>query len=333
MPGVKWGILSTSSFARAKILPALRRAQHVEVVAIASRDRARAAAVAAEHGIPAAYGSYDELLADPAVEVIYNPTPNHLHVPWSIRALAVGKHVLCEKPIALTAGEARTLLDAARRHPHLKVMEAFMYRLHPQWIRAAQIVRDGGIGKPEAMQCLFSYFNDDAENVRNQADIGGGALLDIGCYAISTARLLFGAEPDRVLGRIDRDPRFGTDRTVTGVLAFGQATASFTCATQLQPYQRVHLLGSEGRIEIEIPFNAPPDRACRLWHVCGDHSDEISFEICDQYTLEGDAFSRAVLDGTPPPTPLEDAIANMQVIDAIRASAAANAWVDLPPRR
>ncbi|TMQ03335.1 MAG: Gfo/Idh/MocA family oxidoreductase [Deltaproteobacteria bacterium] len=334
MQKLRWGILSTSRFARTKILPALRHAARVEVAAIASRDVERARRVAAEFAIPKAYGAYDELLADPDIDVIYNPAPNHLHVPWSIKALEAGKHVLCEKPIALSAAEARTLLDASRRHPRQKIMEAFMYRLHPQWRRAAAIVRGGGVGEPLAVQTLFSYVNEDPNNIRNQADIGGGALMDIGCYAISVARLVFGAEPHRALGRADIDPRFGTDRVISGLLDFGRATASFTCATQLQPYQRVHILGAEGRIEIEIPFNAPPDRPCRIWHQRGNHSDEISFEVCDQYTIEGDELSRAILEDTPVPTPLEDAVANMCVIDAVVASARAGTWVDvaqIPP--
>jgi len=330
MQKVRWGILSTSRFAQTKILPALRRCAHVEVAAVASRELARARTVAADFKIPKAYGSYDELLADPDIDVIYNPSPNHLHVPWSLKALDAGKHVLCEKPIGLSAAEAQTLLDASRRHPRQKIMEAFMYRLHPQWRRAVSIVRDGGVGEPLGVHTWFSYFNEDPDNVRNQPDIGGGALMDIGCYAISVARLVFGAEPRRALGRFDVDPRFGTDRIVSGVLDFGSPSALFTCGTQLQPYQRVHIVGTEGRVEIEIPFNAPPDRPCRIWHQRGEHSEEISFEICDQYTIEGDELSRAILDDTPVPTPLEDAVANMRVIDAVVASARGGTWVDVP---
>ncbi len=323
------GILSTSRFARTKILPALGRCDHVELAAIASRDLGRARQVAADFGIPKAYGSYEEMLADPEIDVIYNPSPNHLHVPWSIKALEAGKHVLCEKPIALTAAGAQTLLDASRRHPRQKIMEGFMYRLHPQWRRAVAIVRGGGIGEPLVIQSMFSYTNEDPSYIRNQADIGGGALLDIGCYTVSLARLVFDAAPRRVLGLVDTDPRFKTDRTASALLDFGRQTSSFTCSTQLAPYQRVHILGAEGRIEIEIPFNAPPDQPCRLWHQRGDRTEEIAFAICDQYTIEGDEFSRAVLDDTPVPTPLEDAVANMRVLDAIVASARSGGWVDI----
>jgi predicted dehydrogenase len=329
MRRIRWGVLSTSGFARTKILPALRGCRHVELVAIASRDVARARAVAAEHGIPKAYGSYDELLADPEIDVVYNPSPNHLHVPWSIKALEAGKHVLCEKPIGLDAAEAQTLLAVARRHPRQKIMEAFMYRLHPQWRRAIQIVRAGGVGEPRVVQSMFSYFNDDPANVRNHPALGGGAVMDIGCYTISLARLVFGAEPRRVVGLVDRDPKFHIDRITSALLDFGAQTSSFTCSMQLQPYQRVNIFGAEGRIEIEIPFNAPPDRPCRLWHQRGDQIDEIAFEICDQYTIEADELSRAILDDLPVPTPLEDAVANMRVIDAVLASARSGAWVDV----
>jgi predicted dehydrogenase len=208
-------------------------------------------------------------------------------------------------------------------------MEAFMYRLHPQWRRAVSLVREGGIGESMFIQTLFSYFNDDPSNVRNQPGIGGGALMDIGCYAISLARLVFGVEPRRVLGRVEIDPRFQTDRMMTALLDFGRQTSSFTCATQLEAYQRVHIVGTEGRIEIEIPFNAPPDQRCRIWHQRGNGIDEIDFDICDQYTIEGDELSRAILDDTPVPTPLEDAVANMRVIDAVAASARTDAWVDV----
>jgi predicted dehydrogenase len=329
MAKVRWGILSTSWFAREKVIPALKKCQHVELAAIASRDLAKARAVADEMGFPKAYGSYEQLLADPDIDVIYVPAPNHLHVPWSIRALEAGKHVLCEKPIGLDAAEARQLLEVARRHPKQKAMEAFMYRLHPQWRRALQIVREGGVGEARVLESFFSYFNADPKNVRNQSDIGGGGLMDIGCYNISFARWVFGSEPRRVVGIMEYDPAFKTDRITSGLLDFGQQTSTFTCAMQLNPYQRANIHGTEGRIEIEIPCNAPPDRPCRIWHQRGDEIEEIVFEVCDQYTLEGDAFSLAVLNDTVVPTPLEDAVANMRVIDAIVESAKTGRWVDL----
>jgi predicted dehydrogenase len=327
MTKVRWGVLSTANIGVAKVLPAMQRGALCDVTAIASRDLAKAQATAKQLGIPKAYGSYEELLADRDIDAIYNPLPNHLHVPWSIKALEAGKHVLCEKPIALTTAEAQTLADAAKQHPQLKVIEAFMYRHHPQWQRARQIVTEGGIGTLRTIQSIFSYYNTDPNNVRNQADIGGGGLMDIGCYNISISRFIFGAEPQRVCGIVEYDPRFKTDRLVSGMLDFGTGTATFTCSTQLASYQRVNIFGDTGRIEIEIPFNAPPDRPCKIWHQHDGRIEEIVFDICDQYTLQGDALARAILDDTPVPTPITDAVANMAVIEALVRSSKSGTWV------
>jgi predicted dehydrogenase len=327
MRKIRWGILSTANIGVAKVIPAMQRGELCEIVAIASRSQATADAAARKLGIPVAYGSYDELLADPSIEAVYNPMPNHLHVPWAIRALEAGKHVLCEKPIALTTAEAETLVEASRRHPQLKAMEAFMYRHHPQWVRARELVQSGAIGELRTINSFFSYFLRDPNNVRNMADIGGGGLMDIGCYNISLSRFIFGAEPRRVCGIVDYDPQFGTDRLASGMLDFGGGTATFTCSTQLTSYQRVNIYGTTGRVEIEIPFNAPPDQPCRMWHQHGSTIDEITFPVCDQYTIQGDLFSRAILEDTAVPTPLGDAVANMRVIEAIVASGRANGWV------
>jgi len=327
MSKVRWGVLSTANIGVAKVLPAMQRGEYCEVTAIASRSLEKAQAAAARLGIPKAYGSYEELLADPDVDAIYNPMPNHLHVAWSIKALQAGKHVLCEKPIALSAAEAQELADAARQYPKLKLMEAFMYRHHPQWRRAKQIVDDGGIGELRTIHSFFSYYNDDPGNIRNQADIGGGGLMDIGCYNISLSRFIFGAEPRRICGIVEFDPHLNTDRLASGILDFGRGTATFTCSTQLTPYQRVNIYGTSGRVEIEIPFNAPPDRPTKMWHQHDGTVDEIVFDICDQYTLQGDLFSQAILNDTPVPTPIEDAVANMRVIDAVFESAKSGAWV------
>jgi predicted dehydrogenase len=321
MNKVRWGVLGVAKIATEKVIPAMQRGELCEMAAIASRDKARAEAAAARLGIPRAYGSYEALLADPHIDAVYNPLPNHLHVPWSIKALEAGKHVLCEKPIALSAAEAETLVAAGRQRPRLKLMEAFMYRLHPQWKLAKRLVDEGRIGQLRTVATVFSYFNRDAANVRNQADIGGGGLMDIGCYAISLSRFLFAAEPRRVHGIVDFDPDFGTDRLASAVLEFDAGTSIFTVSTQLTPYQRVNILGTEGRVEIEIPFNAPPDRACRLWHAKTasgrQEVEEIALPVCDQYSIQGDAFSRAVLDDTLVPTPIEDAVANMRVVEAL----------------
>jgi predicted dehydrogenase len=329
MTKLRWGILGTSNFARNKILPALKDCECASVSAIASRSLEKAQAVARMFNVAKAYGSYEDLLADPDIDVIYNPLPNHLHVPWTIKALEAGKHVLCEKPIALSVVEAQTLLEAAERHPHLKVMEAFMYRFHPQWQRAKQIVLGGGIGDLRTVHSSFSYFNNDPGNIRNQTAAGGGGLMDIGCYCISLSRFLFEAEPNRVLGIVEYDPRFQTDRLASGILDFGRGTATFTCSTQLLWYQGVHIFGTTGCIEIEIPFNAPPDKPCRLWHQQGTGVEEIQFDICNQYSIQADQFSLAVLNDTPVPTPLADAVGNMRVIEAVLESGKKNGWATL----
>ncbi len=321
MRKIQWGVLSTARIGVNKVIPALQASQFGTVAAIASRDPEPARAVAQRLGIPRSHGSYEALLADPAVDAIYNPLPNHLHVPWSIRALEAGKHVLCEKPIGLNTGEARALLAAAQRFPKLKIMEAFMYRHHPQWQGAKRLIAQGGIGTLRTVQAFFSYSNLDPRNIRNDAAMGGGGMMDIGCYCISLARFLFAAEPVRVHGIAEIDPTFGVDRLASGMLEFPTGTATFTCATQLSAHQRVNIFGTEGRIEIEIPFNAPPDRPTRIAYERAGTTNTLTFPACNQYSIQGDLFARAILDGTPVPTPLEDALANLRVIEDLLAQA------------
>lgn len=323
---LRWGVLSTSKFAAEKVIPAMQRGQHTAVVAIASRSHDAATAAAQRLGIPRVHGSYEALLADPEVDAVYNPLPNHMHVPWSIKALEAGKHVLCEKPIALTALEAMQLAEAGRRHPHLKLMEGFMYRHHPQWQKAKELTRTS-IGALRTVHTSFSYYNEDAGNIRNIRHAGGGGLMDIGCYPISLSRFLYDAEPQRVVAVVEHDPKFETDRLASAILDFGTGTATFTCSTQLVPYQRVNIFGTQGRVEIEIPFNAPPDRPCILWHQSGSNIETIQFPVCDQYTIQGDLFAQAVLQNKPVPTPIDDAVRNMEVIEALVQSAASGRWV------
>jgi predicted dehydrogenase len=327
---VRWGVLGVAKIATAKVIPAMQRGDWTEVAAIASRDLERARRAAVALGIPKAYGSYEELVNDPEIDAIYNPLPNQLHVPWSIRAAEAGKHVLCEKPIGLTPDEARALL-AARDRTGVKIQEAFMVRAHPQWIGAREIVRSGRIGPVHAVLGSFSYFNRDAMNIRNIPEYGGGALMDIGCYLVNTSRFVFGEEPRRVIAAIERDPDYDVDRLTSMLLEYPSGHAAGTCGTQMVAYQRIHVLGARGRIEIDIPFNAPPDRPCRL--VVDDGSDLfgagaelVEFETCDQYRLQGDSFSQAIREGAPAPYPLEDSVRNMAVIDALFRSAASGRW-------
>jgi predicted dehydrogenase len=323
MRKVRWGVLGTAHIAVKKVIPAMQRGDWCEIAAIASRDLPKAEEAAAALGIPKAYGSYEELLADPEIEAVYNPLPNHLHVPWSVRCAEAGKHVLCEKPLALDAGEARALLEAQTR-TGVKMGEAFMVRTHPQWLRARELVRAGRIGELRAAMGSFSYFNRDPANIRNVRAWGGGGLFDIGCYPINVSRFIFGEEPRRVMALLERDPEMQTDRLTSGMLDFPSGQAVFTCSTQLVPYQR-------GRIDIEIPFNAPPDRPCRIF--VDDGSDLFgagiqteTFPVCDQYTIQGDLFSQAVCGEGEVPVPLEDAVRNMAVIDALFRSAESGRW-------
>ena len=327
---VRWGILSTAGIGVKKVVPGMQKSEWVEVAAIASRDLAKAEQVASNLKIATAYGSYEELLADPQIEAIYNPLPNQLHVPWTIKAAEAGKHVLCEKPLGMTAADAKTLL-AVEARTGVKIGEAFMVRTHPQWLRACELVQTGKIGTLRSVQGFFSYFNNDPANIRNIPEYGGGALMDIGCYPINTARFLFGEEPLRVTATLDRDPAFKTDRLTSAILEFPSGHAVFTCSTQLVPYQRMQILGTKGRIEIEIPFNAPNDRPCRILlddgrDVFGGGITVETFPTCDQYTVQGDVFSRAIRGDGKVPVPLSDAIRNMAVIDAVFRAAQSGKW-------
>jgi predicted dehydrogenase len=320
---VRWGILSTALIGTARVIPGMLKSRELEVAAIASRDPAKAKETAAALGIPLAHGSYEALLADPSIDVIYNPLPNHLHVPLTLAAARAGKHVLCEKPMALTAAELEPLRPFTTK-VHLR--EAFMVRHHPQWHAAREHVREGAIGELRFIHAPFCYHNDNPANIRNRADIGGGALYDIGCYAIVAGRWFFEREPERVVAAADRDPAFGTDRVTSGLLDFGAGRQlAFTVSTQAARYQRLQLVGTKGRLEIEIPFNAPPDVPCRYFiddarAPDGSGIRTYSVPVADQYQLQAEAFSRAVGNEPPDATWLDDAAANLRVIDALFAS-------------
>jgi predicted dehydrogenase len=327
---VRWGVLSTANIGLKKVIPGMQQGQQTSVTAIASRDLAKAQEAAAALGIAKAYGSYEELLEDSEIDAIYNPLPNQLHVPWTIKAAEAGKHVLCEKPISLTAAEAETLLTV-RARTGVKIGEAFMIRSYPQWLRVRELLDAGRIGELRSIMGCFSYFNVDPANIRNNLESGGGGLMDIGCYMIHASRYAFAQEPIRVVGLIDHDPVMKTDRLTSAMLDFEGGQSIFTCSTQLVPYQRIHFLGTRGRIELEIPFNAPPDRPTRLFidsgkDVFGGGIETETFPVCDQYTLQGEAFSKAILEDTEVPVSVEDAIGNMAVIEAIFASATSGQW-------
>jgi predicted dehydrogenase len=327
---VEWGVLGVAHIAVKKVIPAMQRGEWSQVLAIASRDLSKAQRAAEQLGIRKAYGSYEELLADPEVEAIYIPLPNHLHVPWSIRAAEAGKHVLCEKPVSLTVEEAISLLKT-RDRTGVKIEEAFMIRTHPQWRRALDFIKEGRIGPVRSVMGYFNYYNRDLKNIRNILAYGGGALMDIGCYLVYTSRLIFGEEPARVSALIEVDPETRTDVITSAILHFPSGRSVFTCSTQLVPYQRVQIFGTTGRIEIEIPFNAPPDRPCRIFvddgvDPSGRRAEILEFETCDQYTIQADLFSRSIREGTELPVPLEGSVRNMAVIEAIFRSAKSDNW-------
>ena len=327
---VTWGVLGVAAIAVKKVIPAMQKGEWSEIAAVASRELSKAKKAASQLGISKAYGSYEELLADPEIEAIYNPLPNHLHVPWSIKAAEAGKHVLCEKPLSLTVREAKELLRV-RDRCGVKIGEAFMVKTHPQWLRVRDLIGKGVVGKLRSIVGTFSYFNRDPQNVRNVAELGGGGLMDIGCYPITTSRWIFGEEPSRVCGMLEADPEFGTDRLSSVMMEFPSGHSVFTCSTQLVPYQRMQFLGTEGRIDIKIPFNAPNDRPCEILidsgkDVFGGGITTEEIPTCDQYTIQGDAFSKAIREGTEVPVSLEDAIANMAVIEAIFKSADTKRW-------
>ena len=330
MNKLRWGVIGTAHIAVSKVIPAMQLGKWCEVVAIASRDRDKAKQTAQSLGIPKAYGSYEELLKDDTIDVVYNPLPNHLHVRWTTAAAEAGKHVLCEKPISLNVAEALELL-AVRDRTGVKIQEAFMVRTHPQWLGARELIRAGRIGQLRSISGFFSYFNPDPKNIRNQPELGGGALMDIGCYPVSMSRFLFDQEPDKLIGLIERDPKLGVDRLTSVILDFPQGQSVFTCSTQLAPYQRMQICGTRGRIEIEIPFNAPADRPTRIFvddgaDLFGSAIETREFPICNQYTIQADLFSQAILQNIEQPIPLEDAVHNMAAIDAIFRSTQSGGW-------
>jgi predicted dehydrogenase len=319
---VRWGVLSTAKIGIDKVIPATAAAERCEVVAIASRDLERARAAASELGIARAFGSYEDLLADPDVDAVYNPLPNHLHAEWTIAAARSGKHVLCEKPLATTSADAERMIQACEAEGVL-LMEAFMYRLHPTWEAVTSLVASGRIGELKTVQSWFSYFNDDPGDIRNLVETGGGALYDIGCYCVNLSRMLFGAEPERVGGSVLRDPVMGIDVLTSGILDFGDVVATFTCSTRAEPDQRVHIYGTEGRISLEIPFNIPPDRPTRVSLTAGGdppvrpETEVFTFDPANEYTIQAERFAAAVLDGGQVPIPPSDAVGNLRVIEEL----------------
>jgi predicted dehydrogenase len=327
---VKWGVLGVANIAVRKVIPAMQVGQWSEVTAIASRDLSKAQAAAQQLHIPRAYGSYEELLADTEIEAIYNPLPNNLHVEWTIKALEAGKHVLCEKPIGMNVGEAKQLLQT-RDKTGLKIEEAFMVLTNPQWVAVLDMIEAGKMGEVHSVTGHFSYNNHDLSNIRNIRETGGGGLMDIGCYLIFFSRLVFGAEPKRVVSLIEEHTETKTDILTSALLEFPSGHASFTCGTRMTPYQRVQIVGTGGRIEVQVPVNAPTDLPCKVLvddgtDLMGSAIQTLEFEPCDQYTIQGDLFSQAIRENKEPILPLEESIKNLAVVEAVFKSAKTGRW-------
>ena len=326
---IRFGIIGAAAIAIEHVIPAMQNGRLTEVTAIASRDLKKSQKAADQLGIEKAYGSYEELLADSDIDAVYNPLPNHLHVPWSIKALEAGKHVLCEKPIALNAEEAQMLIDASKKYPHLKITEAFMYRFHPQWHKTRQMIDDGEIGKLQTIQTIFSYYDDNPSSIVNVKEYGGGSLPDIGCYPISLSRFLYREEPQRVIGRIEKDAELDVETSTAAIMIFSKGTSTFTSSTRVYDRQRVNVFGTKGEIELEIPFNPYNDRPAVIYLKKDGKVQKIEIDVCDQYGLQGDAFARAIIDDTDVDYPLEDAVKQMKIIDAVYESAEKEKWVTL----
>ena len=329
MNKVRWGIISTAKIGLNAVIPAMQKSSFCDIVAIASRDYEKAVKTGSDLNIRKIFKSYDELLADPEIDAVYIPLPNHLHVPYSIKALEAGKHVLCEKPIAMNAEEALELRQVAQRYPHLRIMEAFMYRFHPQWDYLKDLIANDVIGELKVIHSIFSYYNTDVNNIRNVVEYSGGGLMDIGCYCISQSRYLFNSEPSRVIGTMEKDSKFGTDLLVNAILDFGDRTSLFTCGTQMANTQGIHIYGTRGHIRMQDPFTIKADKPGKLSVMTEKSSSDINIVNANQYTYQCDLFSRSILDKTPPPTTLDDAINNMKTIDAIFKSCGEQRWVNV----
>lgn len=327
---IRWGVLGAAKIAVTKVIPAMQQGSYSKVDAIASRNRDTAQRTAQDLRIPKFYDAYDKLIADPEIDAIYNPLPNNLHVEWTIKAAASGKHVLCEKPLALTTKDVRKLI-AARDQTGVKIQEAFMVRTHPMWRGVRDLIGNGRIGNVRAINAFFSYYNDDPRNIRNQTETGGGALFDIGCYCINLSRFVLNQEPRKVWASIERDPQLNVDILTSSILDFPACQSTFTCGTQLVPFQRMQFFGTSGRIEIEIPFNIPVDQPTKILiddgsNLFGDGVEKIEFPTANQYTIQGDVFSQAILENSAPAISLEDSLMNTAIIEAIFRAAKSGTW-------
>lgn len=322
------GILGISNHFIKRIILPLSNSRNCIPYAIASREPAKARETASEFHISVAHKNYQSLLDDANIDAVYIPLPNHLHAEWVVKALHAGKPVLCEKPLAMDLQQTEMLTEVSEK-TGVPLMEAFMYRFHPSWIHTRNMIRTNQLGKINYIHTAFSYNNPSPVNIRNIAAYGGGALMDIGCYAISAPRFLLGQEPVRVVSHTTLHPEFGTDMHTSGLLDFGETRASFHVSTLSEPFQKVDIIGTAGSVTIPVPFNTYVDTPSSIVVNSGMGMREIVFPVCDPYQLMFEAFADALLSGTPVPLPLSDAVNNMRVIDAVRESIQTNAFISL----
>lgn len=329
MQEIRWGILGCAKIAQTALIPAIQKSKTGKISALASRNIDKASDWAKKLGVSKAYGSYEELLADKNIDAIYIPLPNHLHVPWSLKCIEANKHVLSEKPLSVRLEEAELLYKKSKEYPKIKTMEAFMYRFHPQWIKLKEMLRSGKVGTLRQIQIHYSYYNTHSENIRNQKETGGGGLLDIGCYAISSSRWLFGKEPKRVSGLIERDPNYGTDRIASAILQFDEGMSVFSCSTQTLGYESVQAIGTEGILEIK-KINPLHDMDTTIFYTTRQGTEKIHPGKSDHYENMVDHFAQSIFEDKEVPTPLSDGVANMRCIESIFKSAETKQVVELP---
>lgn len=321
---IRWGILSTANIATKRFIPGVATARNGAVVAIASRDAQRARDAATTLGIARAHGSYEALLADPEVDAIYNPLPNSMHAEWTLKAAEAGKPILCEKPLAVDAAEAALMVGGCKARG-VPLMEAFMYRFHPQHARVRELIEAGTIGEVRAVRAAFTFLLDpfNPANVRLQGSLSGGALMDVGCYAVNAARMLFGEEPVGASATYDYREEFGVEVTLAGVLEFSdRRMATIDCGFQAAGPGWYMVAGTKGRIEVPVAFVTGEDATTVIVQDAEGRREERIPGV-NQYTLEAEEFADALIEGRPFRIPAEDGVANMRAIDALYRSAGA----------
>ncbi|SMO60694.1 Predicted dehydrogenase [Saccharicrinis carchari] len=325
MNRLKIGVLSVSNHLLKRIVLPLKNTKYCKIYGIASRNPKKAEAFAQKFDIEKVYADYQELIEDPIIDFVYIPLPNHLHLEWVVKAAEAGKHILCEKPIALNAQEAMQCIEAAQKNK-VQLMEAFMYKFHPLWIYAKEVITTNQIGRIMYIHTSFAYHNPAPDNIRNIKEFGGGALMDIGCYAISSSRFLLDAEPQRVMAIHQQHPEFKTDTLGSAIMDYDGRHASYTVSTLSQANQGVDIVGSSGRIRIPVPFNTYVDTPSEIIINTAQGERSVSFAVCDQYGLMFDAFSECLIKKMPLPIEPTDVLNNMKVIDAVFKSAQSQQW-------